>query len=374
MNKFHAEDVVYGEDKYMQDMKEHHVVYIDILKAIACICVLVGHVVGGIMKANIDISEILIHIHTYVYLFHVPCFFFASGYLYGNKQIKGWREYASFVMKKLIVLGVPYLVCTILYVIMSSLLSNEMNPNTSYSFDTLLNIWRVPIAYFWYLYVLIILFVVIPAVEIIFKPANKTCLWVIFALLTLWKSDILWINYITQYSYLFYLGVIWNISNNNRWRSYLQQHTHSIWGGIYCVESVMLYLIYTIFQKENLLSGELRIIFESIITLLLVITMVRISFVIAETGKYIKSFLLWVSKYSLYIYLFHIWFSGTIRIILRRMGIVNGWVQTFIGVAVGLIGPILLSKFIKKVPVLLFWIEPWTVLKRYYKKGGVKDK
>lgn len=205
-----------GDDMYMQEIKERHILYIDILKAIACICVVIGHVIAGIAKAGIDISKLLLHIHTYVYLFHVPCFFFASGYLYGNKRVSSWYEYVFLIMKKLLVLGVPYLVCTGLYVAISSFLRSEMNANTSYSLHEVLNIWKIPIAHYWYLYALIGIFVFVPAVELIFKKVSRIYLWIGFVLLTLWKSEIVCVNYITQYAYLFYLGVIWNISDRGR--------------------------------------------------------------------------------------------------------------------------------------------------------------
>lgn len=83
----------------MIEKSQRYVLYIDILKAIACICVLVGHVISGIIKADIEVSELLRHLCEYVYLFHVPCFFFASGYLYANKQIKTWKEYGLFWCK-----------------------------------------------------------------------------------------------------------------------------------------------------------------------------------------------------------------------------------------------------------------------------------
>lgn len=355
-------------------MKEQHILYIDILKAIACISVLAGHVIGGIAKAGIDTSGILIHIHTYVYLFHVPCFFFASGYLYANKQVKNWQEYASFVIKKLVILGMPYVACTVLYVAMSSFFSSEMNPNTSYSFREVLNIWRIPIAHYWYLYALIVLFVFIPVVELIFKKVNRIYLWIVFLLLTLWKPNIVWIGYITQYAHLFYMGVIWNISKNSKWKNNLLQYAKFTRGWVYCAENLLLYLIYNIVQKRALLSMELEIILKSIITLLLVAMMIGVSFSITEKGKYIKSFLIWVSKYSLYIYLFHTWFSGTIRVLLCRIGITNCWIQAFIGVLGGFIGPVLLAKFIKSIPMLLFWIEPETVInKRNCKKCFEKN-
>lgn len=216
----------------MQAEREKHVLYIDILKAIACICVLVGHVIGGIVKANIYVSNVLSHLCAYVYLFHVPCFFFASGYLYANKQIENGKEYVLFVAKKMLILGLPYLVCTVCYVAMSFFFSSEMNSNTYYSFGALINIWREPIAQYWYLYALLIMFMVIPAIELILKNVNKKYLFMAFILLALFgRSNISCINYIIQYAYLFYMGVIWDGLGGGKWKSDLLRHTNCAWGG-----------------------------------------------------------------------------------------------------------------------------------------------
>ncbi len=250
----------------MQEIKEQHILYIDILKAIACICVLIGHVINGIIRANISVSGILIHLNAYVYLFHVPCFFFASGYLYENKQIKNWKEYVHLVTKKLLVLGLPYFACTGSYVAISSFFSSEMNPNTSYPLHELFNIWKAPIAQYWYLYALMLLFIFVPAAELIFKKVDKRYLLIGFILLILCHSDILWVNYIAQYAYLFFLGVIWNISNSSKWQKYLLQHAKFARGGVYLAESLMLYLVYAIVLRENMLTVETEILLKNVVT------------------------------------------------------------------------------------------------------------
>lgn len=161
----------------MAKIKER-ILYIDILKAIACICVLIGHVIGGIIKADMEVSVILRQLHTYVFLFHVPCFFFASGYLYANNPVIKWKEYRIFVLKKIMALGLPYVVCTVFYVGLSSFISGEMNPNTTYSFKALFYIWKEPVALYWYLYALIVLFIIIPVIELICKRVDQRIIWI----------------------------------------------------------------------------------------------------------------------------------------------------------------------------------------------------
>lgn len=48
-------NIVCSGDKLMSAKQDNHILCMDILKAIACICVLVGHMMSGIIKANIEV-------------------------------------------------------------------------------------------------------------------------------------------------------------------------------------------------------------------------------------------------------------------------------------------------------------------------------
>lgn len=61
--------------KHFYSDSNEKAVFIDILKSIACLCVLLGHVINGMLKDGMVVSTVLYEINTYVYLFHVPCFF-----------------------------------------------------------------------------------------------------------------------------------------------------------------------------------------------------------------------------------------------------------------------------------------------------------
>ena len=326
-----------------------------------------GHVVSGLIHAGMKVSEILCYLCTYLYLFHVPCFFFASGYLYAKNPVREWKGYGSFLKKKALALGLSYVICTSFYVCLSSHFSSEMNPNTSHALKELVNIWRKPIAQYWYLYALLALFAVIPVIELVFRCVNRKHILFGFILLAcLNSSNLSFWKYVLQEGYLFYMGIVWNnLEGGGKINKWIFRYDKLIWCGVYCVESILFFGIYIFFSDINKLSSVLTIVSKNIITMLLVITMVRISYVIAKGESWIiNKLLMWVSGYSLYIYLFHTWFSGTVRIILRRMGMTNCWIQTFIGCICGLFGSVFLAKVIKGWGILQFWIEPLVVIRR----------
>lgn len=337
-------------------------IFINVLKSISCICVLIGHVIKGIIKAGIDVSPILYHISVYVYLFHVPCFFFASGYLYANRTINSISEYIHFIIKKLIILGTPYFSCSIFYLFFSAILSSEMN--TSYAPNAVMTLWYEPMAQYWYLYALFEFLVIFPLIEVVFGRLNKVWIVLVLALLAMFvDTDIVCLSYIVEYTVFFELGAYFNRNDvlnkiNINGRQLL----------IYCcVGSVTVYFCYSIF-RENVLLEQSQIL-KCTAMILLVLATLGISVALAEEKNYVRTFLNWLCKYSLYVYLLHTWFSGTCRIILRKIGITDCWLQSIFGIMIGLAGSILAAMIIRRFSILRFWIEPVPVIKHLSSKA-----
>jgi fucose 4-O-acetylase-like acetyltransferase len=346
----------------MDGKRKENYVYIDVLKSIACLCVLIGHVLNGMIKAGMEVAPVLVHLNTFVYLFHVPCFFFASGYLYAKNKITSLAQYLHFIRKKLIVLGLPYLVCSIAYVLFSSFLGGEMN--TAYSFEALLDLWREPVAQYWYLYALFEFFLLIPILESVFQKAGSEvflCLLTVLAFLT--RPDLKCVAYVMEYAYIFYLGVfccrkgVLNDRRVTKWNP--QQILLCSVGG-----SALIYGLYVLLGLGSALAVLGTANLKSIVRPLLVLMITGISFAISQMESKVRRFLVWLSQYSLYIYLLHTWFSGTMRVVLRRAGITNCWIQAGCGIAVGLVGSLCAAVVIRKIPVLRFWFEPLKVMRR----------
>lgn len=344
----------------MNVKSNNQLVFINILKSIACICVLVGHVLNGMIKDGMEIHLVLYHINTFVYLFHVPCFFFASGYLYGKNDIEGVGQYLRFIGKKFIVLGVPYLICSIAYILFSSVLSGDMH--TSYSFSAIAFLWKEPVAQYWYLYALFEMFLIIPIIEFVFKNLNKFLILVLFTVAALLiYPDIDCVAYVTGYAYIFYMGVYFNKTDLLDRSGIMEKRTSYIFL-CSCAGCIVIYGIYSqVISYETFNNGG---ILKSIVRPLLVLMIVGISLAIEKMKNCVNRFLIWLSQYSLYVYLFHTWFSGTLRVVLRRAGITNCWIQAVSGIAVGLSGSVLLAVIIRKVPLFRVWFEPLKVLER----------
>lgn len=73
--------------------------------------------------------------------------------------------------KKFIALFIPYLFFSISYVVLQSFSSDV---NTRYTFTSVLNIYRTPISYLWYLYVLFFIFLTVSIMDLILDQVSMS--------------------------------------------------------------------------------------------------------------------------------------------------------------------------------------------------------
>lgn len=343
-------------DKMKKTDTYERALFIDVLKAIACLCVLVGHVINGLIKDGMIVPDLLRMVNSYVYLFHVPCFFFASGYLYANKRLETWNDYWQFILKKLIVLGLPYVVCSIAYILFSSVVSADMH--TAYSFDAILSLAVAPVAQYWYLYALFEMFLIVPVVERLFHKIDEKWIllgFVICALVV--HADAIYVEYVMMYTCFFYMGAYFNRTGVMQKGFFVQKGSFILFV-VGCVCSITVYAVYQMIAANIFLTGETGYAVKGIAKILLVITIVWVSYAVSRMHNIVSRFLIWLSQYALYVYLFHTWFSGTLRVLLRKAGVTNSWVQVVCGIAVGMAGSLVAAVIIKRVPFFRFWFEP----------------
>ena len=135
--------------------------WVDDVKVIACILVVLGHFFQSMTKANIlPENDLYEWFETTIYYFHVPLFFICSGYLYQKysrvNSVDGWFRN---VVKKALALGVPYATFTTATWVLKKAFSNSVNNQIGGLGDTLL---FHPASPYWYLYALFFIFLLTP--------------------------------------------------------------------------------------------------------------------------------------------------------------------------------------------------------------------
>lgn len=136
-------------------------IWVDAVKGLACGLVAAGHGFQGLVSAGLmDASRPWAWFNDAIYCFHVQLFFLCSGYLwqrYGRGS--GMPGHARAALGKIWLLGVPYVFFTVLSWALRGLCASWVNHGAGGLFRSL---FVEPIAPYWYLAALALLFVLVP--------------------------------------------------------------------------------------------------------------------------------------------------------------------------------------------------------------------
>lgn len=334
--------------------------WIDNTKLFACILVVIGHLLQGLNKADIQWNNNLYeYINNFIYIFHMPLFMCLSGYLYAKlTKISNIKEYGLFIKKKFINLSIPYVVFYVEYVIINMIFANSVNSQKG--IQDILNILTNPMPPFWFLYALFLIFVIVPIVEKIYQ--RKTYLvFAVFVLLHLLeifvKTPIYAINIVCQYGVYFYLGKV-VLENVKRIDTGIKMSISNI------VIFNILGFTYSYIVKEQIFNirGLLPII-----QFLLAIygTIVSIQFFRLIENKLVYCKIInFMSKYTFSIYLMHTMFSAGIRIVLLKLGIYNFYIHFILGLIMGMVMPILVTIILEKTKYGEIILYPLKTIKK----------
>ena len=135
--------------------------WVDDVKGIACILVVLGHFFQSMTKAKIlPDNDLYEWFNTTIYYFHVPLFFICSGYLYQKySKVNSVGSWCKNVVKKILALGVPYVTFSTATWVLKKVFSSSVNNQIGGLGDTL---FLHPTAPYWYLYALFFIFLVTP--------------------------------------------------------------------------------------------------------------------------------------------------------------------------------------------------------------------
>lgn len=316
--------------------------WIDLAKGIAIFLVVFGHVNLGFKENNTfpSIQSIIENINFTIYSFHMPLFFSISGYLYSKTIVlNNFSSYKENIKKKIISLGVPYIIFSILYcfakVIFSSYTTKKVGLNA------ILGIFIIPIEFFWYLYAIIGIFILIMTLDFIIK--NKyivlSILIVIFIPTFLIEIPIMMIYFCCRYSLYFYLGKL------------LSEHLNILNNKILIFISIIIFIVLNLLVYNNLI--QINIIFSIVLAILGSYIVLSISKKINE----VKVFN-YLGKISLQIYIIHAIVCSGVRVILIKLNITNIMIHYISATLLGIIVPVLVCKMSQKIKILDFCFSP----------------
>ncbi|MDR0898764.1 MAG: acyltransferase family protein, partial [Lactobacillaceae bacterium] len=136
--------------------EKQRLIWIDYGKGITILFVVIAHVLKGLIEGNLvgDLTFSLTLLNMVIFTFIMPVFFALSGYLY--RPVTNVKDFFRQIKKRAISLLIPYLIFSVLFVLLQHLSSSGIN--NLISWNSLLFIFIKPITYLWYLYALFLIF------------------------------------------------------------------------------------------------------------------------------------------------------------------------------------------------------------------------
>lgn len=306
--------------------------WVDGVKVIACILVVLGHFFQSMTKANIlPENDLYEWFNTTIYYFHVPLFFICSGYLYQKySKVNSVGSWYRNVAKKVLVLGVPYATFTTATWVLKKVFSSSVNDQIGGLGETL---FFHPTAPYWYLYALFFIFLVTPT----FNSVKAAAVGLVVALaakgliLTGGGYSIYAVSTVLSNEIWFVLGMsicAFNVQLKGR------KVQGMICGVLFIILSIMVYTAEISSSAASFIMGLLAC--------------VAVIMMVAGFEEKLGRGMEFIAKYTMPIFLMHTLFAAPMRSVLLKLGITNAVAHIVLGVGISFAGPIIAAWIIKK--------------------------
>ena len=291
---------------------------IDTLRGLACIFLVLFHIIGAGKQSGLKIDAgMLRDINDLFSYVRMPLFTFLSGYVYAIRPFSSGT--GAFIKGKVRRLLLPMLIVGTLYAVIQSLV-----PGTNRGVDDWSMLHILPVAHFWFVEALFLIFIAVLLLEKLTLFSHKKSTLLVIALAGLLFLSPLNTRYFAGsgalYLFPFFLSGMFikrfNVSGSKL-----------IGMGIMLGVIVALYFKFPDFNASKYQ--------RDIFTLLVGIAACTSLFFLS-----VKSFALSViGQYSYAIYIFHVFFTAASRICLDKMGVHDISVIIALSLIFGLAGP-----------------------------------
>ena len=332
-------------------MEKQREIWVDNVKVIACILVVLGHFFQSMTQVNVlSANDLYQCFNQTIYYFHVPLFFICSGYLYQKLSVvNDVHSWGRNVLKKLLVLGIPYFTFSLVTWVLKTLFSSSVNNEIGGLGDTL---FLHPTSPYWYLYALFFLFLITPT----FRNRSIAMIGLIIALafkaLGIFGGyGVQVISYILSNEIWFVIGMCLSVFE---FKKYLLKKSLGIsiaTGVIFLLLSIWVYMIGLNHGVISFLLGLLACF--SVVTLMAKIYENR-----GQSAAFGT-----LAKYTMPIFLMHTLFAAPLRTVLFKLGIQNAVLHVILGIAISFIGPMIAGIIMKKSKWLEFFLYPGKFIK-----------
>lgn len=286
--------------------------YIDIIKGILIILVVLGHSIQWNLKSEFDNNFIF----RFIYSFHMPLFILISGYIYGYVDVNK-NKIIYYFNKNIKRLLLPFISWYIL-----SYIFNLSYKNISF-FDYIKKLILSPDNGLWFLWIIFsfkMLFFIIERISIkIFNKKiiiDKLIVWLLLIIMSkVSPIEILGISLLNKYYLYFILGYILNKKEllSNIFNLSKTIYLISIFGFVllssqwYRVQPPIILMKFRWYLNNKIFIG-MEVIYQLLIVILALISMIGLIRYIVKKSSFIMNILIMLGENTLAIYAAHYYF------------------------------------------------------------------
>jgi fucose 4-O-acetylase-like acetyltransferase len=282
---------------------------LDIAKGFGILLVVLGHcldglIVSGFLPSSLAWPALAVFV---IYLFHMPLFFVVSGHLASGKH----RPADATLMKLLPTIVYPYFLWSILEGLAMLYLSKYTNGHEELS--SLYKILWIPLVPYWFLYALFLCHAAYLVIRKLSYPVQLTIASVIFLVPQFFATPLLNAHLLivleTVRGFLYFiLGVVSvaQVKHFGRWTA---------------IAATILFILFAIIFYQSQLSGAIAAPAALPAGISGIIATLAWSRMLATRRNWLVSTLAFFGRYSMSIYVMHIFFTAGTRIALKRLSI-----------------------------------------------------
>lgn len=303
-------------------MKQSRDNWIDHIKIFACILVAIGHVFQSMCSSAIlETGALYEWFDRTIYYFHVPLFFICSGYVYQKySQVNSFATWKRNALKKLLGLGVPYIVFSLITWTMKKLFSGEVNSEVhSLGYDLFIH----PLSPYWYLFSLFFIFLITRTFA-----SKKTCC-IGLAVAALMKILSIGLPYYALKIVL--SNQIWFVMGMAACVFDFSASVEKLKWWAWIAAGLFLLLSFTQWRSISFLMG------------LLACGAIMVMFIRLDGKSCV------LAEYTMPVFLMHTIFAAGVRVVLLKLGIAAPVIHIVLGLGASFTGPIVAAEGMKKL-------------------------
>ncbi|MGV3767353.1 MAG: acyltransferase family protein [Chitinophagaceae bacterium] len=321
--------------------------WVDYARGLAIMLVVYRHVIVGMKRAGLPVSQLMYDLQEVVYNFRMPVFFVLSGIFLAGSLAR--RSHGEIAKNRVFTILYPYIVWGSITVILQIVFSGFTNSKRSWT--DLFNLLMDPraIDHLWYLLALFNTNVLYLLLNRLLKDGWLHALLAvgmyILSRMPLMHGNSFMADMCYFYLYL-YVGVkISSVLLESEKRERILNVRNLLW--LIPLVFIGQYFWFQIWQMDDYASEERKYLpLFFLINLLACYFMYILSYKVSLLPR--TGWLAWLGKHSLYIYILHVFVASAIRtVILKTAPDLNVWVIAVICWTFALVVPVLLYNWLR---------------------------